>query len=132
MRAIFVASAALLALSATAAYAGEGNGDPFPGPNAAVTTKADPTGIASRDDAPFNYYNKGTPVDTSHVQLSYDHADDPYGYHVAGTAVKQAAPTVGPEDTTATAAAQNTERGKTTLTQHTGTAIPGSPSSPHG
>jgi hypothetical protein len=96
MRSIVIAGVAMLALSTTAAFAGDGNGDPFPGPNAAVTSNTNPKGIASGNDDPFHYYGSGTPTATNGFKLNANNPDNPFPYSAPGMVVAQPAPTVGP------------------------------------
>jgi hypothetical protein len=85
MRSLLIASVALLGLSASAAYAGEGNGDPFPGPNAAVTTTPSAHPYATKDQDPYQFRVAGATTRLEGVKLSIDHSQDPFQYRVAGT-----------------------------------------------
>jgi hypothetical protein len=108
MRILLIAGVALLGLSASAAYAGDGNGEPFPGPDAAVTTKVDPHGIVSGNDDPFHYYGSGTPVSTGGFKLNANNPDDPFPYKTAGTVIGRPAPSVGPGSPAPTVTAGHT------------------------
>ena len=75
MRTLLIAATALLAVS-SAAYA-EGNGEPFPGPDAGINTPVG-SGISTRMQDPFHYsapstvYNYGTsPTYTARMQDPY-------------------------------------------------------------
>jgi hypothetical protein len=108
MRNLLIAGVALLSLVTTAAYAGDGNGEPFPGPDAAVTTRVNPNGIASGNDDPFHYYGTSKPVSTSGFKLNANNPDDPFPYKAAGTVVSRPAPTVGPSSPAPTVTAGHT------------------------
>ena len=105
MRNLIIAAAiAALSLVATACYAeGEGNGDPFPGPNLAVTSVGPGATTADRTQDAYHF-----------------------------TAPADAAPSVGPEDGSATVEAQGTGRDKAALERHTGTAPASLLSAPRG
>jgi hypothetical protein len=87
MRSLLIASVALLGLSATAAYAGEGNGDPFPGPNAALTTRPSSHPYVNKDQDPYQFRVAGLTTQLVGVKLSIDHSQDPFQYRVAGVHV---------------------------------------------
>jgi hypothetical protein len=72
MRSIVIAGVAMLALSTTAAFAGDGNDDPF------------------------HYYGSGTHTATNGFKLNANNPDNPFPYGAPGMVVAQPAPTVGP------------------------------------
>ena len=89
MRNILLAAAAVLSLSATA-YAGEGNGDPFPGPDAAVTSAVG-NGITARGQDPFHY---AAPTEAARTD-GYKYvtkSQDPYQFHVTDRVLMGQAP----------------------------------------
>ncbi len=87
MRNLLIASVALIGLSATAAYAGEGNGNPFPGPDAAVTSRIGSHPYATKDQDPYQFRVAGTTSQVGSVKLSVDHSQDPFQYRVAGSQI---------------------------------------------
>lgn len=108
MRSIVFAGIALLALSTTSAFAGEGNGDPFPGPDAAVKSTTNSKRIASGNDDPFHYYGVGQPSPTSGFTFNANNPDNPFPYSAPGMVVAQPAPTVGPGSPAPTVTAGHT------------------------
>ncbi len=55
MRAILLASVTVLVASTGLAFAGEGNGEPFPGPDFAVTTRTENARLAMKGQDPFSF-----------------------------------------------------------------------------
>ncbi len=55
MRTILLASVTVLIASTGIAFAGEGNGEPFPGPDFAVTTRTDNATLAMKGQDPFSF-----------------------------------------------------------------------------
>ncbi len=86
MRTLILASVAVLGLSATA-YAGEGNGDPFPGPSFAVASTPGAHPYATRDQDPYQFRVPGATTRLQGVRLSVAHDQDPFQYRVAGTRI---------------------------------------------
>jgi hypothetical protein len=87
----------VLGLSASVAYAGEGSGEPFPGPDAAVVSKVAPNGIVSGNDDPFHYNGAVAATRTNTFKLNPNNPDDPFPFHVASKVVPMPAPGVGPD-----------------------------------
>ncbi len=87
MRNLLIASVALIGLSATAAYAGEGNGDPFPSPNASVTSTVGAHPYANKDQDPYQFRVAGAVSQVDGYKLSVDHSQDPFQFRVAGSQI---------------------------------------------
>ncbi len=87
MRTFLFATAAVMCLSATAAYAGEGNGDPFPGPDATVTSRIGRQTTVAKDQDPYQFRMAGTITRVDSYKLNVNHDQDPYQMRVAGTVV---------------------------------------------
>lgn len=111
MRHLFLAAVAVTALS-TAAYA-EGDSEPFPGPNAAVTSTISKPVYAHKDQDPFQYRIVGSPTKIASFNPVVHKDQDPYQYRVAGQVIQMNAPVTGPQSGTAIAA---TTRGIATPT----------------
>ncbi len=84
---MLAASVAIVGLSATA-YAGEGHGDPFPGPDNAVTEQVQPYGYTMGADAPFNYFGVNTPTPMASYKQAPGNPDDPYPFQMNGQLIQ--------------------------------------------
>ena len=80
MRALLFASAAILGFSASVAMAGEGNGDPFGGVDAAVTTHvgANPTVPKSQD--PYQFHAADSVTQMNHYTAMAGTSTDPFPF----------------------------------------------------
>lgn len=117
MRNFIIVGMAFLGM-AGAASAGEGNGEPFPGPTAVVTTVTTNAVIAHRDQDPYQYRIGGTATNVTMAAVTHRN-QDPYQFRMAGQMVRTGVPVEGPQSGTASA---STTRGLTAPT----TAGPGS------
>ena len=102
MRNIFLAGVAMLGFVG-AAYAGEGNGEPFPGPSAEVTTVTGQVKYGMNSQDPYQYRVAGAPTTVTNFKAVATKDTDPYQYRVAGQTIKLNAPVTGPQTGTATA-----------------------------
>ncbi len=102
MRHLLLAAIAATAFT-TAAYAGEGDSEPFPGPNAAVTSNISAPVYAHRDQDPFQYRIAGSPTTIASFNPVVRKDQDPYQYRVAGQVIQMNAPVTGPQSGTAVA-----------------------------
>ena len=101
MRNFLIASIALIGMTG-AAFAGEGNGEPFPGPSAEVTTRTDNAVYVHQNQDPYQY--RAASGATSVTAAMVGHKDqDPYQLRMAGQVVRTGAPLTGPQSGTATA-----------------------------
>lgn len=91
------ATVAVIGLSG-AALAGESNGDPFPGPDAAVARTVQNPNYTMGADAPFNYYASPTPVPLTNYQQAPGQMDNPYPFSMPGQVIQ-----VGPTPNSAVA-----------------------------
>ena len=93
MRTILFASAAVFFATTGLAFAGEGNGEPFPGPDFAVTTRTSDAHLAMKNQDPFSYAAGGT---TMTLGGSYTQAasknQDPFPFAAAPTVIGQPGP----------------------------------------
>ena len=87
MRSLLIASVALLSVSVPVAFAAEGNGDPFPGPSAAIVTHPGARPYVNKDQDPYQYRVTGVTTQLNGVKLSVDHTQDPFQYRVAGSRI---------------------------------------------
>lgn len=103
MRRLVIASVALIGLSAGMAYAGEGNGDPFPGPDAAVTSRIGRSPYVAKDQDPYQFRTAGVSTRVGSYKLSIAHDQDPYQFRVVGSVVGSPTSAVAAGDQSPTA-----------------------------
>jgi hypothetical protein len=82
-----LATAAIAGLSLTA-WAGEGRGDPFPGPDAAVTSTVPSPNYTMGADAPYNYFSTGKPVPLTGYHQADGQMDNPYPFSMPGQVIR--------------------------------------------
>ena len=104
-----IAVTASVGLPLGAALAGEGNGEPFPGPDAMVTTKVGTPVYAHKNQDPFQFSAPATSMSMTEYKPLSSKAQDPYPFHGPDTVVAPHAPVIGPES--GVAAAQNNTGG---------------------
>jgi hypothetical protein len=94
MKKLLLAATAVLGLSVTA-YAGEGNGEPFPAPDTGVVTSVQNPKYTMGADAPFNYFAPGGSTSLSHYVQAPGASQDPFPYKTSGRVIQMqpAAPT---------------------------------------
>ena len=115
MRSLLLATAALFGL-AHAAYAGEGNGEPFPGPDASVTTNVGTPVYAHKDQDPFQYRVTGPATSMGGYKPLANKSQDPYPFRVPDQVVTLHAPVTGPVSGTATTS--NGQGGARPMAEH--------------
>ncbi|HYZ61988.1 MAG TPA: hypothetical protein VE650_05995 [Acetobacteraceae bacterium] len=87
MKKLLLLTAAVLGLSATA-YAGEGNGEPFPPPDIGVTTRVENPKYTMGSQAPFNYVVPSTPTSMKGYVQAPPASQDPYPFKSAGRVIQ--------------------------------------------
>ena len=94
MKKLLLAATAVLGLSVTA-YAGEGNGEPFPPPDSGVVANVQNPKYTMGADAPFNHFVPGSSTTLSHYVQAPGASQDPFPYKTSGRVIQMqpAAPT---------------------------------------
>ncbi len=110
MKHVLATAACMLALGGTA-LAAEGNGDPFPGPDAAVTTQVTPKPHYTMGSAaPFNYYNSGAPQSTTTYRAVSGGLANPFPFSAKGQVIATRPPS-RPMPSAVAATPQNNHHG---------------------
>lgn len=100
MRSLLLATIAVFGLSGTV-YAGEGNGEPFPGPDASVTTDVSKPVYGHKSQDPFQFYVPGVSTSVSNLKPLAGRSQDPFPFHAPDTVVALHGPITGPQSGTA-------------------------------
>ena len=83
-------AAAALTLLAGAAFAGEGNGEPFPAPDMGIAHSTQNPKYTMGLDAPYNYFYQPTPMPLNNYSRAASAIQDPFPFKMPGQMVQTA------------------------------------------
>jgi hypothetical protein len=92
MRGLLLASIVFIGASASVALAGEGNGEPFPGPDFVVVTRTANAKLAMKGQDPFSYAAGGTTMTLGRYKQAVAKTQDPFPFAAPSTVIQQQNP----------------------------------------
>ncbi len=87
MKQVLAAALATFAMTGVA-LAGEGNGDPFPGPDAVVREEVGKPNYTMGADAPFNYFYTARPTPLEGYHAAAGSSQDPFPFKASGQVIQ--------------------------------------------